>query len=51
MAHLTVYVPEHLFRRYQDHWPAQRSLSQWFQEGLRAELERVEASEPAETAP
>lgn len=50
MAHITAYVPEHLFRRYQESWPAQKSFSAWLQERLSAELEGLEAAEPAEKA-
>lgn len=44
MAHLTAYLPEHLFRRYQESWPREESFSAWLQEQLAAKLE---ASDPA----
>lgn len=50
MAHLTAYVPEHLFRRYQQHWPPDKSFSAWLQGQLAAELDAVEAADPAEKA-
>lgn len=49
MAHLTAYVPEHLFRRYQEHWPRDKSFSAWLQAHLAAELDASERLEPAET--
>lgn len=49
MAHLTVYVPEHLFRRYQAHWPREKSLSAWLQQHLAAELDGAEAAENPKT--
>lgn len=48
MAHLTAYVPEHLFRRYQERWPREKSFSGWLQAHLAAELEALERAEPAE---
>lgn len=47
MAHITAYVPEHLFRRYQELWPPERSFSAWLQEHLAAELDAVAEHEPA----
>lgn len=39
MAHITAYVPAHLFRRYQEEWPRDESFSAWLQSELARKLD------------